>query len=267
MRVYGLVGPSGSGKSHHAPEIAQRLHVRAILDDGVLIKDGRLVAGHSAKFERNPITAIRRALLTDPVHAAEIRRALRGETGVLVLGTSRRMVEMVTRQLQLPAPQVWLDIASFVPEEQRRLAQSLRRYGMHAVPAVPSPGRGSRLERWLHRLRYTLPGHAFLAPNLPQLTIVRAAFADGAIHVHPRAVEDTIRIFTARAGYPLQATHIRVRTDAMPVVQMEVRAQAVPDLRQQVERYLHEVQTVLRQALALPAVAVEVRVTKLIIHP
>jgi hypothetical protein len=260
MRVYGLVGPSGSGKSHHAPAIARRLGVHNIIDDGVLIRDGRLVAGHSAKFERNRIAAIRRALLYAPDHAAEVRHALEGQSGVLILGTSRRMVETVARNLGLPGPHQWIDITAWVPAEQVRLAQSLRRYGMHAIPAVSSPSGISRFERWLRRLRYHLPGHSSLAPDAPQLTVVTAAFADGAIHVHPRAIEQALRIFAARHAYPLRVTRLEVRRDAVPTVAVSLHAEYVPHLRQHAERFQREAAALLRHTLAMPVVAMEVRI-------
>ena len=42
MEIYALVGPSGTGKSHHATELADELQINYIIDDGLLIHNGTL---------------------------------------------------------------------------------------------------------------------------------------------------------------------------------------------------------------------------------
>ena len=49
MEVYALVGPSGTGKSYRAISFANEMGILYILDDGLLIKDNRILAGVSAK--------------------------------------------------------------------------------------------------------------------------------------------------------------------------------------------------------------------------
>lgn len=68
MKVYSLSGPSGTGKSTSALAFAHKLGVVAIIDDGLLIINGVKVAGVSAKFEKNTITAVRRAIFTEQEH-------------------------------------------------------------------------------------------------------------------------------------------------------------------------------------------------------
>lgn len=62
MDVIALVGPSGTGKSHRALMVARQNKADAIIDDGILIKDNKIIAGHSAKREASKIMAIRRAV-------------------------------------------------------------------------------------------------------------------------------------------------------------------------------------------------------------
>ena len=69
MDVIALVGPSGTGKSHRALQVAQEHHADAIIDDGILIKDGHIIAGESAKTEKSRIMAVRRAIFVLPGHA------------------------------------------------------------------------------------------------------------------------------------------------------------------------------------------------------
>ena len=65
MEVYALVGPSGTGKSYRAISFANEMGILYIIDDGLLIKDNRILAGVSAKKEPTKLAAVRRALFID----------------------------------------------------------------------------------------------------------------------------------------------------------------------------------------------------------
>ena len=105
MDVIALVGPSGTGKSHRALLVAHKHQADAIIDDGILIKDGKIIGGHSAKKEKSRIMAVRRAIFVLPGHAEEVRKAIDESRPhrILVLGTSENMVHKITRALGLPA--------------------------------------------------------------------------------------------------------------------------------------------------------------------
>ena len=77
--IYALVGESGTGKSYHAKLVAQKYGLTALIDDGLLIKNGKIIAGSSAKKEKSRIMAVRRAIFILPGHAAEAREALERE--------------------------------------------------------------------------------------------------------------------------------------------------------------------------------------------
>ncbi|NLY80210.1 MAG: hypothetical protein GX072_10075, partial [Lysinibacillus sp.] len=77
MKVYSLSGPSGTGKSTSAIQFAHDHQIEAIIDDGLLIKEGQKIAGTSAKFEKNTITAVRRAIFQDESHKKEVKEALK----------------------------------------------------------------------------------------------------------------------------------------------------------------------------------------------
>ena len=49
MEIYALYGTSGTGKSTSALQLAHRLEIDAIIDDGIFIHQGRKLAGTSAK--------------------------------------------------------------------------------------------------------------------------------------------------------------------------------------------------------------------------
>ena len=51
MRVIAFVGPSGTGKSYRSVMVSQQYGADAIIDDGLLISHGKVIAGTSAKKE------------------------------------------------------------------------------------------------------------------------------------------------------------------------------------------------------------------------
>ena len=68
ITVYALVGESGTGKSFRAKLLAQKFGLEAIIDDGLLIMDDKILAGHSAKREKTFLAAVRVALFDDKDH-------------------------------------------------------------------------------------------------------------------------------------------------------------------------------------------------------
>lgn len=138
MRVIALVGPSGTGKSHRALLVAHEYGADAIIDDGLLIQGHHVVAGVSAKKQATAIGAIKTALFTDPEHAQGVKQelaALRPQC-VLVLGTSREMVDRIAARLELPMPELYLDIEDVATPSEIIKARKIRQhFGKHVIPA------------------------------------------------------------------------------------------------------------------------------------
>lgn len=139
MEVFALIGASGTGKSHRASVVAADRGIDVILDDGLLVMDGRIVAGRSAKREDTMVAAVKRAILDDPAHAYDIRRALdeiRPER-LLILGTSQHMVKRVMKTLGLDsAPLSIIPIETVADAAEIAMARTIRRQqGKHVIPA------------------------------------------------------------------------------------------------------------------------------------
>lgn len=137
MKVYALIGPSGSGKSHRSTLVAYKEGIEYILDDGLLIKGNQVLAGRSSKRENTKIGAAKRAVFTDPEHTAEVKKTIRKAQpeSILILGISQRMVEYITRKLEIPAPQKIIpieDIAS--PAEITRALEIREKENRHVIP-------------------------------------------------------------------------------------------------------------------------------------
>jgi adenylate kinase family enzyme len=140
LKVYALVGESGTGKSFRAKLLAQKYGIELIIDDGLLIRGDKILAGHSAKREQTFLAAVRVALFDDKIHRDTIARELQNQTfkKVLILGTSEKMVNKIAARLQLPQPQKIIRIEDIATKEEIEYAIRSRRVeGKHVIP-VPS---------------------------------------------------------------------------------------------------------------------------------
>ena len=139
-KVIALVGESGTGKSFHAKLIAQKYRINFIIDDGLLIRDNRILAGHSAKKEQSFLAAVKVALFDEKSHRDEVARRLQSEKfkRILLLGTSEKMVNKIAARLQLPPPSKIIKIDDIASQEDiEKAIRSRRIEGKHVIP-VPS---------------------------------------------------------------------------------------------------------------------------------
>ncbi|TWH49292.1 Asp23/Gls24 family envelope stress response protein [Sporomusa sp. KB1] len=140
MDTIALVGPSGTGKSHRALIVAHEYDVDTIIDDGLLIMDSKIIAGHSAKKEPSKIKAVKRAIFMEPDHANEVREAIARvmPKRILLLGTSRNMVEKIVDVLGLPAISKIIRIEDIATKgEIAKAKESRLKEGKHIIP-VPT---------------------------------------------------------------------------------------------------------------------------------
>jgi uncharacterized alkaline shock family protein YloU/adenylate kinase family enzyme len=140
IKVYALIGESGTGKSFRAKLVAQKYGIDFIIDDGLLIRDNRILAGHSAKKEKTFLAAVKVALFDEKAHRDEVARKLQSEkiSKILVLGTSEKMVNKIAARLQLPPPGKIIKIEDIASQEDIERAIRTRRIeGKHVIP-VPS---------------------------------------------------------------------------------------------------------------------------------
>ena len=138
--VYALVGESGTGKSFRSKLLAEKYGIDSIIDDGLLIQNDKILAGHSAEREKTYMGAVRVALFDDKEHRDEIARALKKAhiKKILILGTSEKMVLKIAMRLQLPQPQKIIRIEDIATREEIEKAIKSRQVeGKHVIP-VPS---------------------------------------------------------------------------------------------------------------------------------
>ena len=120
MEVYALIGASGTGKSHNAYIVMEQYGIDMMIDDGLLIKDGKKMAGSSAKAKETTVAAVKHAIFHDPLHASEVRERIKqlNPAKILILGTSEKMIDRITEALLLPGVKYKIFIQDISSSEQ-----------------------------------------------------------------------------------------------------------------------------------------------------
>ena len=140
MKVIAFVGPSGTGKSYRSITVSRDHGADAIIDDGLLISHGRVIAGASAKKEATKIASVKHALFMNDEQAREIKDALK-ESGVkclMILGTSDAMAEKIARNLGVGEISETIRIEDVATKNEMDMAIRMRRVeGKHVIP-VPT---------------------------------------------------------------------------------------------------------------------------------
>lgn len=140
IKVYGLSGKSGTGKSFQALNLCRRRGIVALIDDGLFIYKNKIEAGHSAKRDSNKITAIRTAIFEEPEDREAVSARIREmqPESLLIIGTSDNMVKKIASRLELPEIIEIIHIEDISDSESISTALHQRReMGRHVIP-VPT---------------------------------------------------------------------------------------------------------------------------------
>ncbi|HIU64698.1 MAG TPA: Asp23/Gls24 family envelope stress response protein [Candidatus Avacidaminococcus intestinavium] len=225
MRVIAFVGPSGTGKSHRALTVAYDNKSEAIIDDGLLIRGTKILAGSSAKSEQNKIQAVKRAIFADQKHADEVKKAI-SDTGIktiLVIGTSLNMALKICERLALPKPEKVIRIQDIASKYEISKARQVRlKEGKHIVP-VPTV----ELKPHFTGILVDLPHRLFSRKKRTGLTddksIVRPSFSYyGKLAISDYVVIDIINIIVNKLKGVDRVVNIKVRRPSDPVKGMTI---------------------------------------------
>lgn len=140
ITIYALVGESGTGKSFRAKLLAQKYNIEALIDDGLLIQDDKILAGKSAKKEKTYMGAVRIALFDDKQHRDSVAKEIQKLhiKRILILATSEKMSQKIAERLQLPAPEKIIKIEDIATREEiEKAIRSRQIEGKHVIP-VPA---------------------------------------------------------------------------------------------------------------------------------
>ncbi len=215
MDVIALVGPSGTGKSHRALMVASKNEADAIIDDGILIKDGKIIGGHSAKKEKSKIMAVRRAIFVLPGHVQEVQKAIEESKPhrILILGTSENMVQKIAKALELPAIAKIVHIEDIATQEEMEKAQSYRlKQGRHVIP-VPTIELKPHFSGFLiDPLQSFFKRSSTQRRRLGEKSIVRPVFSYyGKLIIDDSAIKSIVeKVVTAR-DFVKKISHVKVK--------------------------------------------------------
>ena len=140
MNVIAFVGPSGTGKSYRSLMIAQENKADGIIDDGLLISHGKVIAGTSAKKEATRIASVKHALFLPTKYANEMKSALKksGIKKLMILGTSEGMATKIAKRLEVGEIEKFIHIEDVATSEEMAMANRMRMEdGKHVIP-VPT---------------------------------------------------------------------------------------------------------------------------------
>ena len=216
MEVVAFVGPSGTGKSHRAIGVAFNNGCDAIIDDGLLIKGTKILAGTSAKNEDNRVQAVKRAIFTDPEHARVVREALHNPENnvqrLLIIATSDKMIEKIVAKLEAPAPMKTVYIHDIATKEEIKKARYSRLHdGKHIVP-VPSVELKPHFTGYFADLPYNIFSKDRKQANASDRSIVRPAFSFyGKLLVADDAIDDIVKLVSEETEGVAHMVHTRLR--------------------------------------------------------
>ena len=140
MKVYALVGKSGTGKSYQANNLCREKNIKSVIDDGLFILGNDILAGTSAKRQATMVGAIKTALFTDEEHRNSVKEKINeiAPSDILILGTSDNMVKKIAERLELPEIDEVIYIETITSESERDIARKQRHeLGKHVIP-VPT---------------------------------------------------------------------------------------------------------------------------------
>ena len=206
MKIVSFTGKSGTGKSFQATALAQRRGFDAIIDDGLLIYKGQIVAGSSAKKCASKAAAMRTALFNYEDHRESVKAALErySPDALMIIGTSDRMTDIVASQLGLDPISERIYIEDVTTEEERKIAAHYRLdEGEHVIPAPVGQLRRDFAGYFMDPIKHFIDkarGNALAdeqkeddGPN--DRTVVRPTFSYfGSFSISEQVIRDIVRI-------------------------------------------------------------------------
>lgn len=222
MEIFSLSGPSGTGKSTSALSFAYQKKIPAIIDDGLLIINGYRVAGTSAKFEKNTLTAVKRATFFDEIHIKEVQDALRifFVNRILIIGTSDKMTKLISSRLQLGSINHFYHVEDIRSSSEIKLAQYIRKTeGKHIIPIPYKQVEQNFFKRLIQRGKEIFSSKK---ERIGETTIVLPDFHRGAIQIDKRVFRDIVRHICQLNPYVHKYDSIHIHLEGEPVIHFRV---------------------------------------------
>jgi adenylate kinase family enzyme len=221
LRVYALVGESGTGKSFRAKLVAQKYGISVIIDDGLLIKGETILAGKSAKKESVFMKAVKTALFDEKAHRDEVAKVIIQQKirKILIIGTSVRMVNKIADRLQIPQPQKIIKIEEIASREEIDKAMFARRVeGKHVIPVPAIEVRRSYPRIFYDSIRVFLKRNLGIAPprsDIYEKAIVRPEYSKrGRVSITEEALTQMVIHCVDEWNESIRIQRITIRSDS-----------------------------------------------------
>ena len=212
IEVYAFVGPAGTGKSHRATHVAKQNGIDFIIDDGLVISRGRIMAGRSAKSEINRLRAIKRAIFEYPEHRDEVVRYLTKHppAKIMILATSEGMVDKIITRLGLNRPVKIIEITDIATGEEIEAALRERREkNQHVVPVAKAQIQQNFAGKLVSQIRGFFKGR-----DDSKNTIVKPLFSfNGKVTIEAEAIIEMCRKLLDYGGHVRKIREIDLDTD------------------------------------------------------
>ncbi|RBW71112.1 hypothetical protein [Bacillus taeanensis] len=222
MQVFALVGPSGTGKSTSALSFAHSKHIPAIIDDGMLIYKGRKAAGFSAKYEKNYITAIKRAIFFYDDHLKEVQEAINllAIHSILIIGTSIKMVNQIAEKLNIGMITKYYHVEEIRSSKEINMALYVRKTeGKHIIPLPYIQVEHNFIKRMI------MHGKKIFSPQkeiIGETTIIRPNFQQGVIHISEHVIKRVVSHGCTSIDEVRDCTQIDVNLTELPKVKVNL---------------------------------------------
>lgn len=268
MKVYALIGHSGTGKSYKAFMVAKDRDIEYIIDDGLLIGGTRVITGSSAKKEKTKLAAVRRALFKEEKHREAVKAAIKelSPEKILLLGTSNKMVEQISKALDIPLPCEIIYIDEISTESEIDTAiKSRRNEGKHVIPVPTVEIKKDFSGYFIDSLKIFRKKEK--AGDMSEKTIIRPTFSYlGKYEISKNALIQLVEITAIKTEGVKKVNKVRIDNKAEGVIiDLEVSLSLVKRL----DLMMRDIQKVVREKLeyatGLNVLAVNVRTVGLIL--
>ncbi|MFV8827656.1 hypothetical protein [Alkalihalobacterium sp. APHAB7] len=245
MLVYALSGPSGTGKSTSALAFAYTKKIPAIIDDGLLIYNGKKIAGTSAKFEKNYITAVKRATFYFKDHQKEVQNAIKKYhiSKILIIGTSPRMVHSICSALELGEIDHLFDVTEVRSSKEIKMAQYVRlTQGKHVIPVPHIQVEQSFFKRLIKQ------GMKIISQKeeiIGETTVVYPDFDRNSIQISNKVLNSIALYECEHITQVKQCHYVHVQMTALPSVEVSISLnhpiqQPIQEIGELIQQKIHQ---------------------------
>lgn len=247
MKVYALVGESGTGKSTSVLHYCHEHNIPAIIDDGILILNGRKIAGTSAKYENNSIKAVKRATFFYEDHRKEVMNVIRMTAfdKILIVGTSVKMVDLIAEKLMLEKIHKYIDVSEIRTSQEINMARYMRNtQGKHVIPIPYMQVEPNKLKKIIQTGKKLFSKQK---KYIGEETIIQPHFTKGTITIYENVYREIITYTCKNLKYVWDAKIVDCDFTTFQSVTVEIELNC--SLEENIVKLLEEIQQKMNETL------------------